>query len=90
MQNVIVDTPLCFDFPEPFIDICCFLFCCPDDTYLFKVNSENIRKICEICSPITRKTPKRLPWLPHYDVFVVDFEQISHIQLVFPLMTLKR
>ena len=31
----------------------------PANSYLFKDNSENTRKRCEICSKLTTKTPKR-------------------------------
>ena len=29
------------------------------DIYLFKVNNENTRAMCEICSKLTMKTPER-------------------------------
>ena len=47
----------------------------PADIYLFKVNNANTRTICEISSP---------------GVFVVNFEQISHIVEVFPLLILNK
>ena len=46
--------------------------------YLFKVNNANTRPMCEICH-----------WR-RSDVFIVNFVQISHIGLVFPLFTLNK
>ena len=41
--------------------------------YLFKVNNENIRIMCEICSKLIIKTTERRHW--HLsDVFIVNFE----------------
>ena len=65
--------------------------------YLFKGNNGNTRTICEIYSKLTIKTPERQPVpepLFNYNikrgsgtgrcsiVFIVNFEQISHIVLV--------
>ena len=44
--------------------------------YLLKVNNRNIRTRCEICSKLTIKT------------IIVNFENISHLVLVFLLLTL--
>ena len=49
--------------------------------YLLKVNNRNARKRCEICSKLTIKTPKRHQ--QRSDVFIVNFEHISHLVLVF-------
>ena len=49
----------------------------------------NTRTICEICSKLTIKTPKWRQW-PRSGVFIVNFEQISHGILVFPLLTLSK
>ena len=57
------------------------------DIYMFKVNNGNTRKMCEICSKLTIKTPERRN-RRHSSVFTVDFEQFSHMALVFPLWTL--
>ena len=64
----------------------CFI---PTDIYLFKVRNGN-RTMCEICSMLTRKASER-----HHrccsGVFIVNFEHnISHIDLVFSLLTLNR
>ena len=49
--------------------------------YLFKVDNENTRTIYETCSKLN-----------HSGVFIVNFEEISHIThhivLVFPFLTL--
>ena len=57
--------------------------------YIFKVNSRNTRTRCEICSELTIKTSKRRHWL-RSGVFIVNFEHISHLVLVFLLLTLSR
>ena len=52
--------------------------------YMFKVNNGNTRTMCEICSKLTIKTPERS------DVFIVNFEQILHTVIMFPLLTLNK
>ena len=47
----------------------------PVRNYMFKVNNRNTRTKCEICSEVTV-------------VFIVNFEHISHLVLVFLLLTL--
>ena len=49
--------------------------------YLFKVNNGN----SEICSKLTIKTPERRQWRLS-GIFIINFEQISHI-VVFPSFT---
>ena len=53
----------------------------PANIYLFKVNNRNNRKRCEICSKLTIKTP---------GVFIVNFKHISHLFLLFLLLTLNK
>ena len=53
--------------------------------YLFKVSNTNTRKMCEICSELTIKTPEWRQWR-RSSVFIVNFEQISHVVMVFPLL----
>ena len=48
--------------------------------YLFKVN--NARTICKIYSKLTITTTK-LRYRSRYGVFIVNFEHISHVVLVF-------
>ena len=55
--------------------------------YLLKVKNRNTRTRCEICSKLTIKTPERRQW-SRFGVFIVNFEHISHLVLVFLLLTL--
>ena len=59
--------------------------------YMFKVNKKNKknRTKCEICSKLTIKTPDQRNWR-HSGVFIVNFEHISQLILVFLLLTLSR
>ena len=50
--------------------------------YLLKDNDGNTRTMGQICSKLTIKTPDVVL------VFIVNFEQVSHIVLVFPWLTL--
>ena len=61
----------------------------PAGIYLFKVNNRNTRTRCEICSKLTINTPERRQWR-RSGVFIVNFEHISHLVLVFLLLTLNR
>ena len=61
----------------------------PAGNYMFKVNNRNTRTRCEICSKLTIKTPERRQWR-RSGVFIVNFEHISHLVLVFLLLTLNR
>ena len=58
----------------------------PAGIYLFKVSNRNTRPMSEICSKLTVKTPKRR----RFGAFIVNFEQIAHIVLVFLLLTLNK
>ena len=55
--------------------------------YLFKVNNRNTRKRCEISSKLTMKTLEQPQWR-RSGAFIVYFEHISHLVLVFLLLTL--
>ena len=61
----------------------------PAYIYLFKVSNRNARKSYEICSKLTIKTPElrhgRCP-----GVFIVNFEHILHLFLVFLLLPLNK
>ena len=59
----------------------------PDGIYLLKVNNRNTRSRCETCSKLTIKTPEQRLWHRSY-VFIVNFEHILHLGLVFFLLTL--
>ena len=56
----------------------------PVGIYLLKVKNRNTRTRCEICSKLTIKTPERR----RFGVFIVNFETISHLVLVFLFLTL--
>ena len=61
----------------------------PAGIYLLKVNNRNTRTRCEICSKLTINTPERRQWR-RSGVFIVNFEHISHLALVFLLLTLNK
>ena len=54
----------------------------PAGNYMLKVNYRNTRTRCEICSKLTIKTPERRRGR-RSGVFIVNFEHISHLVLVF-------
>ena len=54
--------------------------------YLLNGNNRNTRKRCEICEKLTTKTPERCH-RNRSGVFTVNFEHISHLFLVFLLLT---
>ena len=53
--------------------------------YMFKVNNRNTTIRCEICSKLTIKTPEPRQWSCS-GLFIVNFEHISHLVLVFILI----
>ena len=53
---------------------------------MFKVNNRNTRKRCEIFSKLTIKIPERHHWRRSGN-FIVNFEHISHLVLVFLLLS---
>ena len=59
-----------------------FFFIILPSIYLLKVNNKNTRARSEICSKLTIKTPDRLQWR-RSGVFIVIFEHVSHLVLVF-------
>ena len=54
----------------------------PVKIYLFKFYSRNTRRRCETSSKLTIKTPEWRHWRCS-GVFLVNFEHISHLYLVF-------
>ena len=56
---------------------------------LYKVNNRNNRLRYEICSKLKIKTPERRQRYLS-GVFIVNFEHISHIFLMFLLLALKK
>ena len=57
----------------------------PAGICLLKINNINNRARCEICSKLTIKTPEWCYW-HRSAVFIVNFEHISHLVLVFLLL----
>ena len=55
----------------------------PSGNYIFKVNNRNTRARCEICSKLQRHKRRS-------GVFLVNLEYVSHLGLVFLLLTLIR
>ena len=66
-----------------------FWYSIPAVSYLSQVSNRKSRTMCEICSELTVKTSKRCQ-LYRFGVFIVNFEQISHIVLVFALLILNK
>ena len=54
---------------------------------MFKVNNRNTRKRCETCSKLTIKTPERHC---RSGVFIANFEHMSHLFLMFLMLTLNK
>ena len=61
----------------------------PTGNNMFKVNNRNTRTRSEICPKLTIKVPERRQWRCS-GAFIVNFEHISHLVLVFLLLTLSR
>ena len=59
----------------------------PAGIYQLKVNNRNTGTRYEICSKLTIKTPEQRQ-CRRSSVFIVDVDHISHLVLVFPLLTL--
>ena len=59
----------------------------PVSIYLLKVNNRDTRAKCKICLKLTIKTPELRQWR-RTGVFIVNFEHISHLVLVFLLLML--
>ena len=59
----------------------------PAGNYMSKVSNRNTGKRCEICSKLTIKTPEGRNWRCS-GVFILNFEHISHLAVVFVLLTL--
>ena len=57
--------------------------------YIFKLNNRNTRTRSKMCSKLTIKTPEQCHWC-RSGVSIVNFEHISHLFLVFLLLTLSR
>ena len=73
-------------FPRCTLTTLHFLHVVPVGIYMSKVNNRNTRARCEICSKLTIKTPDVF----FSGVFFVNFEHVSHLALVFLLLTLSK
>ena len=71
----------------------------PASNYMFKVSNWNTRTTCETCSKLTIKIPERRHWhrsgiffvtFEHISHYMVNCEHISHLVLVFQLLTLSK
>ena len=56
---------------------------------MFKVNNRSTNKRCELCSKLTINTPQQHHWRQS-SVFIVNFEHISQLFLVFLSLTLNK
>ena len=61
----------------------------PAGNHMFEVNNRNTRTRCEICPKLAIKIPERHQWRSS-GIFIVNFGHISHLVLVFLLLTLKQ
>ena len=86
-----LEIPLLFKFScleqKTFEKMRSFVDSLPAGNYILKVNNRNARTKCEICSKLTIKTPERRKWRC-YSIFIVNFEYIWHLVLMFLLLTL--
>ena len=60
----------------------------PAGIYLLKVSNRNTKTRCEICSKLIRKTSEQCQWSCSC-VFIINYDHISHLFLMFLLLTLK-
>ena len=54
-----------------------------------KLTTERLEQGVETCSKLTIKTPERNRWR-RFGIFFVNFENISHLVLMFLLLTLSK
>ena len=66
-----------------------FMIYIPACNYMFKVNNRTTRTRCEIRSKLTTKTTERCQWR-RLGVFIVNFDHIPRLVLLFLLLTLSR
>ena len=82
-----------FDFEFNWLSCLLYNFCSNSNLwaniYLSKVNNRNTRKRCEILSKLTIKTQNWRQWY-RSGAFIINFEHISHLFLVFLLLILKK
>ena len=61
----------------------------PASIYMLKVNNGATAAMREICSTLTKNTPELHQW-GRCASFIVNFEQMPHIVLLFRLLTLNK
>ena len=61
----------------------------PAGNYMFKVNNRNTSTRCEICSKLTITTPEQRQWR-RSGVFIINFEHITHLDILFLSLILSR
>ena len=67
--------------------------CLPSRKLLVQISNGNTRAIYKICLKLTIKTPTSFSVFTakhSSGVFIVNFEHVSHVVLVFPLLTLNK
>ena len=62
----------------------------PTGIHLFKASNGNTIKMCESCSKLTITTPEWRRMTYFWRLFYMNFQQILHIVLVCPLLTLNK
>ena len=72
-----------------FCEVWFFCHAFPAGISLFKVDNENSRTMCEICSKLTIKTPEQRH-CSRCGVVIVNLEHAQHITLECPLLTLSK
>ena len=58
----------------------------PAGVYLFNINNRNVGIMCKISLKLKIEIAQRRH-SQHFSVFIVNLEQISHIDVIFPLLT---
>ena len=61
----------------------------PTDIYLFKVNNRKTRKRCDIYFKVNNKNTRTMS-LRSFSCFLINFEHISYLFLVFLLLSLNK
>ena len=61
----------------------------PANIYLFKVKNRNTRRRSGICSKLTIKSSERYHWR-RFGVFIINFEHISHLFLMFLFLSINK
>ena len=65
------------------------LYLFAQQAFIFSKSTFETAEMCEICSKFTKRIPEQSQSC-HSGVYFVNFEQNSHIVLVFPLLILNK